>query len=222
LQFHKTILIAAASGAATAALALPGFAADLPSYQAEPPANIYADAGMDLATGDWTGFYAGVHAGGITTDELDDDFDAENIDWSGGVQAGYLHQIDIFVIGAEVEASIANELTYVLAPDAGVQENWSVLAKGRAGVNLGDTLLYGTAGLTMAGFEGTGNAVLDEKVSAGVAFGAGVEHRVTDTISLRAEYLQTRYLDLGSSVAGMGRTDDLTNHAVNVGLNFHF
>ena len=39
---------------------------------------------------------------------------------------------------------------------------------------------------------------------------------------MRAEYLQTRYFDVDSAVAGIGRTDDLTNHAITVGVNYRF
>ena len=214
----KSILVILTSSVALASLSSASIAADAPIYQPDLPVEVYGDP---TDAGKWTGFYAGAHLGGVTTQDLAN-LNADNVRFSGGVQGGYLQQFGMFVMGAELEASVANDLTYALAPGAALRENWSIVAKGRAGVALGDTLLYGTAGLSLANLEGTGTAVASTETNAGIAFGAGVEQRLTDQLSIRAEYLQTQYLDVGSSVGGIGRTDNLTNHALNVGLNFHF
>lgn len=192
-------------------------AADLAVYSAAPSI-AYSDAGLAVATDTWTGFYAGAHVGGATSD----DFDKSNTAWTGGIQAGYLQQFDMFVVGAEVEGSLSDSLNYVLTPNAGLKQNWTVAAKARAGVNLGQTLVYGALGASLTELEGTGTTTSGSKTHAGVAFGAGVEQALTDNISVRAEYLQTRYFDVESTVAGAGRSDDLTNHALKVGVNYRF
>lgn len=192
-------------------------AADLP-YQTTVPAVTYADAGIALATDAWTGLYAGAHIGGATSDEFKEGKTA----WTGGVQAGYLQQFDMFVVGAEVEAAFTDALLYELAPGAGLTQNWSVAAKARAGIALGDTLIYGTAGASLAELEPWGTTTSGKDNHVGVVFGAGVEQNLGNNFSLRAEYLQTRYFDVDSAVGGIGRQDDLTNHAVKVGVNYRF
>lgn len=189
-------------------------AADL--YTPAPAAISYSDAGLAVATDNWSGFYAGAHGGMMSADDFD------NTSFSGGVQAGYLQQFGQFVVGAEVSGTLSDELRYELTPDAGLTQNWSLAAKGRAGVALGDTLIYGTAGASLAELEPSGTTTSGTDTYGGVVFGAGVEQNLGNNFSVRAEYLQTRYFDVDSTVAGIARTDDLTNHAVTLGVNYRF
>lgn len=53
-------------------------------------------------------------------------------------------------------------------------------------------------------------------------FGVGVEHKLGDNLSLRAEYRQTRFFDVDTKVAGATREDDLVNHSTTVCLNHRF
>lgn len=212
----RTLTIAALlTGTAAAASVSATQAADLATYS-PPPAASYADAGLAIATDTWTGFYAGAHAGVSSADDFD------NSSFTGGVQAGYLQQFGQFVVGGEVSGTLTDELRYELTPDAGLTQNWSLAAKGRAGVALGDTLLYGTAGLSVAELEPQGATTSGTDTHTGAVFGAGIEQNLGNNFSVRAEYLQTRYFDVDSSVAGIGRTDDLTNHAITLGVNYRF
>lgn len=201
----------------------PVFAADLSNMTAQQPI-AYSDAGMATATDNWTGFYAGAHVGGAIGALSSDDFefDGDKTALTGGVQAGYLQQFGMWVVGAEATASVSDELTYELAPNAGLKENWAVAAKLRGGVALGDTLIYNVVGAQFAELEGTGAVTSGADTYAGVVFGAGVEQNLGNNFSVRAEYLQTRYFDAESSIAGVGRTDDLVNHEVTLGVNYRF
>jgi opacity protein-like surface antigen len=192
-------------------------AADLVSAPPQAPA-FYPDAGLALATDKWTGFYAGASAGYMTSN----DFNENNSAWTGGVQAGYLQQFGMFVVGAEAQASISNELNYELAPGAGLKQNWSVSGLARGGVALGDTLIYNVAGVTFAELEGTGATTSEKAGHAGLIFGAGVEQALGDNFSVRAEYLQSRYFEVESTVAGVARKDDLVDHTVKLGVNYRF
>ena len=179
----------------------------------------YGNLDMAIATDDWTGFYVGAHGGAATAERFGEDSTA----WGGGVQAGYLHQLGNFVLGGEIQGTLHNELNYALVPGvAGLQQNWSVEARGRAGVALDQTLLYGTAGLSLAGLEGTGGAVTSEDTHVGAAFGAGIEQGFGNGWSVRAEYIQTRFWDVQSTVGGVSRSDDLTGHAITAGVNYRF
>lgn len=206
------IAIATVLGAATAAAA-----ADLP-YRTAAPAQSYSSIDVAIATNDWTGFYVGGHLGGVTSDN----FDEANSAWLGGIQAGYLHQLDMFVVGGELSATLHDELYYALTPGAGLTQNWSLEAKGRAGIALDQTLIYGTAGLAIAELNPAGATTSGANTHTGAVFGAGVEQSFGNGWSVRAEYQQTRFWDVDSSVANFGRTDDLTNHAITAGVNYRF
>lgn len=184
------------------------------------PTNAYPDAGLALVSDTWTGFYVGANAGFATSDEFD--WDNDTTSWNGGVQAGYLQQFDMFVVGAEVEANIMDDLYYALTPTSGLSQTWSVAVKGRAGVAIDNTLIYGLAGVSFTEFEEYGDAVASGDVNTGFVFGLGVEQAITEQISLRAEYQQTRYWDVDSTVGGIAQTDDLTSHAFKIGANFRF
>lgn len=197
-------------------------AADFPSA-AQPDAAPFAptqynSAEMSLAADEWSGFYIGAHLGGVTSD----DFSESNSDWTGGVQAGYLQQFDSLVLGAEIAASLYDELSYELSPTAGLQQEWSVTATGRAGVAVGQTLLYGLAGLSVTELNPTGATTSASDTYAGAVFGVGVEQALGNGWSVRAEYQQTNYWDIASSAGGIDRVDDLTNHAITAGVNFRF
>jgi outer membrane immunogenic protein len=209
--------IAALATIAIAATSVAAQAADLP-YATAPAAPVYSNLDVAIATDEWTGFYIGAHLGGATTHE----FEEATSGLTGGVQAGYLQQFGNFVVGAEVQASLSDALYYELAPGAGLEQNWSVALKGRAGAALGQTLIYGTAGVTLAEFEPRGATTSASDTHAGLSFGAGIEQALGGGWSVRAEYLQTRYFDVDSAVGGIGRTDDLTNHAITAGVNFRF
>ncbi|WEK03651.1 MAG: outer membrane beta-barrel protein [Candidatus Devosia phytovorans] len=203
------ILVAGASSAA--------MAADLPLATA-PIAPSYNSLDVAIATDDWTGFYVGASIGGATTD----DFDEANSAWTGGVQAGYLQQFGTFVVGGELSASLSDDLYYQIQPGAGLQESWAIEAKGRAGVALDQTLIYGTAGIALSELEAAGATTSEAETYAGAVFGAGIEQGLGNGWSLRAEYTQTRYWDVDSTIGGIASTDDLTKHAITAGVNYRF
>ena len=161
----RTTLAALLTGTVAVASVSAAQAADL---YTPAPAISYPDAGLAVATDNWTGFYAGAHAGMVSADDFD------NSSFTGGVQAGYLQQFGQFVLGGEVSGTLTDELRYELTPDAGLTQNWSLAAKGRAGVALGDTLLYGTAGVSVAELEPQGTTTSGKDTYAGAVFGAGI------------------------------------------------
>jgi outer membrane immunogenic protein len=194
-------------------------AADI-GYAAPAPASSYSDAGLAIATNSWSGLYAGATVGGRTTRDIG--FNLDGYGLTAGGQVGYLQQLGMFVVGAEVQGLWTNELHYALTPDAGLRQDWSVAAKGRAGVALGDLLVYGTGGAILSELKPTGTTSSAAGWKTGAVFGGGVEHKLGDNLSVRAEYLQTRFWDVESAVAGVGRDDDLSNHSVSLGVNYRF
>lgn len=189
----------------------------MPSPYAPGPA--YQDAGLALVNAPFSGVYVGASAGVTTTDRFD--FDSDLTGFSGAVQAGYLHQMGMFVLGAEIEAAYLNGLQYQLTPGSGLSQDWSIAAKARAGVAIQETLLYGTVGYGMTNFDAYGLASYDKDIRGGVVFGGGLE-QAFGNFSVRAEYLQSRLDGVESTVGGVGQTNDLVNHTVKIGANYRF
>jgi len=163
----------------------------------------------------------------------------------GGLQIGVNHRIDSIVFGLEADysvAAIAGSFQYDPSRDeavAGGSIDHIATVRGRIGAALDSTLFYATAGLAYA----YGSAYADnvwspapaedvataEGSSFGYVVGAGIEHAVNDSVSIRAEYLHytlTGSVDMVSDAYPDGtvlRADTVFNvGTVRAGLNFHF
>lgn len=112
--------------------------------------------------------------------------------------------------------------------------NWLATVRARAGFTTGSMLIYGTGGLAIAdadasitNVEGLGDPTRsDSNTHYGWVIGAGAEFKITDNMSLGAEYL---HVDLGSEdYAFRGPTvdvlseSDLTIDIVRASLNLRF
>lgn len=183
MRIFNTLALA---GLVTAAPAGAAMAADLitipTSTQAELP--VVQDSGFD-----WTGFYAGVYGG------------AQNGSVSGtqygiGAIAGVNAQFDFYLLGAEVAVT-------GLADNGTVGETTYGQILARAGLAVSDNVA-----IYAAGGYGIDLGVPDEQ---DVLLGGGVELAVTDSISVRAQYLH------GFPVEGGNTKDQFT-----VGAAYHF
>jgi outer membrane immunogenic protein len=173
------------------------------------------------ASRDWTGFYIGVHAGYADFDAAHngDDSDLATLNgWLGGIQAGYNFQADSLVFGVEADLSAAGILEGSDTDHWNEEDGINGLAtlRGRLGFAVGDLLLYGTAGLAVVNLDTYDEA----QTIGGWVAGIGAEYMVTETVSLKAEYLYTNFGTV--DVEGYGDTFDIDGSAVRVGVNFHF
>jgi len=210
---------------ALAFLAVPAFAADLPSSEPAPAPQTYTAPPVFT----WTGFYAGVNVG-WNQNEMDvrnrgftgttgsyNPFSEKKNGFIGGFQVGYNQQFDMFVAGVEADLSYlgnrrARASTGVTNPAGvtGVQGtsrlDWLGTLRARAGVAMDNVFVYGTGGLafgtpdqrltlTNAGGTVTHSGTKDD-TRFGWTIGAGAEIAVMDNLSFKAEYL---YYDLGRS-----------------------
>lgn len=155
----------------------------------------------------WSGGYIGVH-GGLEVDAFKSVSASPNIpalNFSGkkntkglgggslGLQAGYNWQSGNVVYGVEAEGSglflSSKKSAGDLKPDASSR----LAAKGRLGYSFGSTLLYGTAGLALSPQRitspavGVNPAARKSLTRVGPLLGLGVEHKITQNVSLRAE-----------------------------------
>lgn len=171
MNMTRTLLAALSASA----LAAPAFAGSAAPAAMEPMIEAPAPVAMTMGR-DWTGGYAGlqlgyadVDAGGALTGD----------DVIGGLTAGYDWDFGNFVLGAGLDADMAD--LAVGSPTAATLERVYRL-KVRGGYDLGNGLLYASAGGAGADIDGLG-------YDTGYFVGAGYEHMVTDTISLGGEVL---------------------------------
>lgn len=142
----------------------------------------------DQAGFDWSGFYAGVYAGV-------QDSATGGTQFGAGVNAGVNAQFDFYLLGAEVAV---HGLT-----DAGAGETSYGQILGRAGlVATDDVMIYAAGGYGMD---------LGPPSEEDILAGGGVELAMTDSVSVRAQYLH------GFPVAGGEPKNQFT-----FGANIHF
>ncbi len=187
MKLTRTLL--AALGAT--AIAAPAFAGSLTPVASEPVVNTPAPVAMSMGR-DWTGGYAGLQLGyaDVGTDSATG---LSGDDVIGGLTAGYDWDFGNFVLGVGADADIAD-----LAVGPFTLERVYRL-KVRGGYDLGNGLLYATAGGVGADVDGLG-------YDTGYFIGAGYEHMVTDTISLGGEVLYHEFDNFKSSGADIDAT----------------
>ncbi len=187
-----------------AAVALTGIAATAQAGSFEPaPAAPVVAAPVYAApapVADWSGPYVGLQLGYGQGDVDGDDFDGI----VGGAHAGYRYDLGSWVVGGEIDYNAAN-----MELDSGADEiDELTRLKLQAGYDLGNTLVYGTAG---AAYAGTDGGLSD----SGWAAGLGADFRVTDRITTGVEYL---YHDFGD-FDGAG---DTTAHTLQLKVGYQF
>ncbi|MBJ6988710.1 outer membrane beta-barrel protein [Devosia sp. MC521] len=191
---------------------------------------------------DWTGFYAGVYGsytGGITSTTNTSSGVVTDVTMRGaglGVTVGANYQYEQLVFGAEADlgwsgATGTTACVILTTSDCSADIRWSGTLRARAGIALDSVLLFGTAGLAVA--EGVGKTTpaltgTDGIYSAGFVgwtAGVGAEVKVTEAISLKAEY---NYVDYGKKTAPVGALGNdpydihAKAHVGKLGINYHF
>ncbi len=209
---------AAAAGLLVAAIAQPAGAADLwgPNYGSikDAPPPVYAFT--------WTGFYVGGHAGLMTGNtEGTPDFKcggdpdcrlAERIfstdyDMNGafyGGQIGYNYQFGAAVVG--IEGSFSGSSAEGDGPAGPLlitskrELDWLATVTGRIGYAMGRSLVYAKGGVAWGELQtdvrfGGLTVLSGDETHVGWTAGLGVEHALTDRVTVRIEYA---HIDLGS------------------------
>jgi opacity protein-like surface antigen len=204
----------------------------------------------DAQTANWTGFYAGVHAGNAaTTNEWKtgsgglagaDPF--EGAFTSGGLisgfQFGYNYQINRTVIGLEADAAFgdieggARCAVGIYVCDAKIDALGTITP--RLGYAFGNLLVFGKAGaawahekLNLEPTPGYGNtaAANGKGWRLGYTVGAGIEYAFSPALSAKVEYNFIEFnngtLDLTDPAGGAaGVTLAQQVHLVKIGLNY--
>jgi outer membrane immunogenic protein len=191
------------------------------------------DAAIVNAAHDWAGAYAGVNAGYSVGDfdvsvpaplSGDPSFSGDGL--LGGFQIGYNKQLGSMVIGVEgdIQASGADGSTSY--PGGGNSTtatlDWFSTARGRIGYAFDSTMVYGTAGLAIGGLEVSSDGESDDNTLIGVAAGAGVEQALTDSLSLKAEYLYVDTEKKSFTAGGQNTQAEWDGHVMRFGANLKF
>ena len=159
---------------------------------------------MANAAYDWTGFYAGVHAGGgvlldagwqFLTDE-----DRHGIGALAGGQIGYNYQMGMLVVGVEGEgfwSSIGNTVDQFSGnawlATTRIKNKADVDIAARFGVALGRALVYGKAGWAWGHFTWDSTDQFNDTANAsatldGLLIGLGLEYGITNNWTAKFEY----------------------------------
>ncbi len=206
----RTFAVAICATFATTTFAL---AADL-TYS--DPAPTYNEPYQ--SSGGWTGPYAGIHAG--MGSERMNPFSGDK-EFMGGAQAGYNAEVGGAVVGGELEWSHLGD-TEVGVPGGDLKERHRIAAKGKVGAPLGDTLVYGTAGLAMTSLRDTSTVKGPDGWKPGWLVGVGVEQKLNEQISGRVEYNYTRTGDVRSFHNGTTSETNVSDHTIKAGVNYKF
>ena len=152
-----------------------------------------ADAGMLPDT--WSGFYAGVSAG-IMSGDLPFHRDSSTLGTYAlnssavvpGAFAGFNYETGKLVLGAELGVQLSTPVQAVKGVNTGKYGlNNTLDAKAKIGYDLGKFMVYGFAGATSQSVAGSDRNTYN---AFGFNFGAGLDAKVTEHISIGAEYMR--------------------------------
>jgi outer membrane immunogenic protein len=217
---YKRLLLA---GAASALVAAPALAADMPTpvYTPSPvaaPSPIFYD---------WTGVYAGVTAG-YAWGKYGMNVPSHTFSGNGFMVGGTLGsnwQVDQLVFGLEGDWSWAgmDGRTAIVAPMVSAENRWFGTMRGRLGFAVDQIMLYGTGGLAFTSIKGFDTAGFSStNMHTGWTLGTGIEAGMTENVSVKVEYL---YADFGNktyNLANGPRRIDNSSHIIRAGVNYRF
>lgn len=191
---------------ATAALASPALAGGPTVVQSEPVVTA-APAPVVAPSADWGGFYAGAQLG--YADIGSDGAGLDGNDWLGGIHAGYRWDFGQYVAGAELDYDTAS---IDLGSVPGDEIDSIARLKFMGGTEVGNSLIYATAGAARATATVGGNDLSDN----GWFIGAGFDTAINDRWTVGGELLQHRFSDFD----GRGVDFDATTLKAKVSLRF--
>lgn len=192
---------------------------------------------------DWSGFYAGVFAGGAHGLWSVDFYRNNNHGHSEqgadgaafGLYGGFNHQFaNRFVIGAEVDIghSSATQSNDIFDNDTSYTKYGMFgSARARLGYAFDRLLVFGAVGVSVAnisndiqkGRNAGEQIVWDDQIKAGLSVGAGAEYAFTNNWVGRAEYVYNNYGTVTQYNADGNRADMKNElHLVRVGASYRF
>jgi outer membrane immunogenic protein len=187
------------------------------AFAADLPAGNYYTAPATLSAYSWAGPYLGANIGYEWGKVSNNPTKPTGL--AGGIEAGYNWQLGQFVSGMEADIQVSGaEDTF--APWQ-FSNPWFGTLRGRAGVAVGNTLLFGTAGVAYGSLTvDTPGNLSETRTSFGWVAGGGLEVGFTPRWSAKAEWL---YLDLSDrSYSVTGASNGLAANLLRLGVNYRF
>jgi outer membrane immunogenic protein len=183
---RSSIALALALTAATGSVAAPAFAEETaPAYAISPTATLSTMSVM----GDWNGFYVGGMLGTMAVEGSSTiGEDVSGMDY--GVQAGYLYDTGMAVLGAEIQY-VGTDVT---DDSIGLNVDSVLRGKLRAGYNAGFWQPYAVLGVAQL----TTSGAIDDSGS-GYLYGIGADFMVRPNILAGVEALQHVFDDYAGS-----------------------
>lgn len=198
---NKFIKISAITLAASTAMGGAAYAGNLAEPVVEDP--VYAPAPAPVpVSGDWTGFYTGLQLG---YGDVDGPGVLDGDNGTYGFHAGYDYDLGNYVIGGELDY----DKTDIDLNNGAASVDSVARLKFKGGYDLGNTLIYATAGAARAD-----TSLGDE---TGPFAGIGATYKITDRYTVGAEVLHHKFDDIGG-VAGADA--DATTFTVRGSLRF--
>ncbi len=209
-----------------------------PLLAADMPANGTPSLNGHIAAPAWTGFYAGLNAGGVWVDSAG----TKSNGFTGGGQIGFNWQVESVVFGleADIQGTTLSQTTTgsnaagTLVVTETARANFFGTVRGRAGYAFGAWLPYITAGLLYTTIEHQGAGVTGvvgtysaSNAKSGWTFGGGVEWMFAPHWSAKLEYLYAEingYTNTYTTTAPsiIATYDDLHANIARIGVNYHF
>jgi opacity protein-like surface antigen len=237
--------------AASAALAIPAWGADLPTPASAP---VYKAAPVFASGYDWSGVYFGGFASyswataNSTTTNLATGLAFGPVRttasaWHGGGQLGYDYMIPSRIVLGIVSDLSSGATHAITAADAlgstSTRQDQTIVSgtvRGRLGYAFDRVLVYGTGGWAwseqnnqrtqLAGAVGgavPGTVETAKSFLSGWTAGGGLSYAFADNWNVFAEYRYTRFVNTVRFPVALLSTNSTTNgNAVELGLNFKF
>jgi outer membrane immunogenic protein len=202
----------------------------------------FAAQAQGNGTDQWSGFYAGLNAGGlwsstsasIVENNTGGGFNGTSSGFVGGAQAGYNYLIGPVLLGGEIDfqgSTLTGGVTGGAGPSfisATQSIPWFSTFRARVGYPVGSVMPYLTGGAVwgqqrLAGFDSQFGSFDNSNNFWTYTFGGGVEGHINDRWSAKLEYLWIGSPDTPlSTPATTSISERSIGNLVRVGFNYRF
>ena len=202
----------------------------------------FAAQAQGNGTDQWSGFYAGLNAGGlwsstsasIVENNTGGGFNGTSSGFVGGAQAGYNYLIGPVLLGGEIDfqgSTLTGGVTGGAGPSfisATQSIPWFSTFRARVGYPVGSVMPYLTGGAVwgqqrLAGFDSQFGSFDNSSNFWTYTFGGGVEGHINDRWSAKLEYLWIGSPDTPLSTPGTTSISERSiGNLVRVGFNYRF
>jgi outer membrane immunogenic protein len=217
------------------------------------PLNFANAADIEVTAHDWSGPYIGLLGGYAMVDHdvatnianfgvfnINQSFEADGPQL--GLEAGWNHQSGSLVFGLAADISLVDNESLSLVDVVNLDEIYVAKQgfvgtfRGKLGYSFDSVLLYATGGLAVTDAEfrfenytDASRTVLesiskDTDTLVGFTVGGGLEFAVTESISIKGEYLYADFgkLDFAYTPGALFGKADLTSHTARAGVSWSF